>query len=379
MPGGMPASHWALAGALRWIGAHAEQLLETDAGGRPAWRRHGIAPLLLETVRNAGSTPVSADFTAALDARCREIAHDNLRRMGALRELLAACASADVAVLTFKGPTLGVLAYGDLARRDFADLDVLVSAHDTAAAWSCLRALGYLPYPSLTVAQRGIHARTAHQQTFVHPATRVVVEVHWALLPRVFASLMDERIVWARVRRIDVGGAPVSTLGADDLILFLAVHGAKHAWWRLAWIADFAHLIVREPAADWGALLAAARKRGADRILLLALTLATDFAPECLPGAVPRVWLASRELRRLADAVQRRWLWQPPDPAHPENRPFQLAVLPRLRDRVRYVTTWVSNPTTLDFAALDLPPRARGLYYAMRPLRFIRDGCRRQH
>jgi hypothetical protein len=242
-----------------------------------------------------------------------------------------------------------------------------------------LRALGYAPSPALTAAQTSVHMRTGHQQTFVHGATGIAVDLHWALLPRVLETLMDERAIWLRARRVVVGGIPVPTLGADDLLLFLAIHGAKHAWWRLGWMADFAHLIVRERAVDWRTLFGAARDSGADRMLLLALALGRRLAPECLPNGVDPAQLDSGEVRRLADAVLHRWLWQPIDPAQPENRRFQLAALPRIRDRVRYLRQWVSNPTTLDFTALDLPQRARGLYYAIRPLRLVRDRYRRPH
>ena len=172
---------WALAGAARWIGDHTDVLLCLNAAGDPAWRRHGIAPLLWQTIRTRGPTLVSGDVAVAVEARCRAIAQANLWRMGALQEILAACAAADIRVLTFKGPTLGVLAFGDLARREFVDLDLLVPAPDVVAAWECLEGLGYIASPPLTAAQRSVHARTGHQQAFVHGASRLAVELHWAL------------------------------------------------------------------------------------------------------------------------------------------------------------------------------------------------------
>lgn len=367
-------SGWMLAGAGRWIEEHAAQLLASDAAGIPQWQRHGIAPLVLEAARTGGAASIPRETVAALETRCRQIARENLQRLADLSAILAVCAHANIRAIALKGPTLAMLAYGDLARREFVDLDLLVAPGAIARARAQLLALGYVP--SAPPAFRQAHAMRAgrYHHAFVHATTRTAVELHWALLPRGLAHLMSERRARTRVREIPLGAVPVATLGAEDLAVFLAIHGTKHAWCRLAWIADFAHLVVRERDIDWPALFAA--HRGARRMLILALTLAAKMTGGWLPEGVNLGQGETQVVRSLADQVWRERLWVGPGAADPENRTFQLAALDRLSDRARYYAEWLVHPSTLDIAVVDLPRGARGLYYAIRPLRLLRDRMR---
>jgi Uncharacterised nucleotidyltransferase len=370
-------SDWLLTGTGEWIDGHAARLVERDAAGNAYWRRHGIAPLMLRAVKSGSASSVAPDTLHQVEARCRQMAALNLQKMRHLAEILAAFDSADVPVVTLKGPVLAVLCYGDLARREFVDLDLLVEPDAVDRAWERLVALGYEPLTLLSNARQTRHMRVGrYHQAFVRRGAHEgsAVELHWALLPPGLSPLLDARRVWSRTRIVPIGGVPVRALGAEDLAVFLALHGAKHGWCRLLWIADFAHVMARELQLDWGALIAG--HSGAQRSIAVAVSLAARMTGGWLPKGVDYGQFDATAVKRLVDEVWDRRVWHGVDTADLDNRQFQLAALGRPIDRWRYYAHWSLHPSTMDLAAVDLPHGVRGLYYVIRPLRLVRDRLR---
>src|SRR5579863_3082612 len=73
-------------------------------------------------------------------------------KMGLTAELIAltnAFKAAEIPVLPHKGPLLAQAAYGDLALREFTDLDLLIHAADLPRAIAMLADHGYLPASEL--------------------------------------------------------------------------------------------------------------------------------------------------------------------------------------------------------------------------------------
>jgi len=61
-----------------------------------------------------------------------------------------------VECVPYKGPTLALRAYGDLAMREFGDLDLLVRARDVLKAKSVLMGRGYVPITPLAPEQEQV-------------------------------------------------------------------------------------------------------------------------------------------------------------------------------------------------------------------------------
>jgi hypothetical protein len=92
--------------------------------------RHGVSPLLARSIALSEAEAIPADIGDAL----REHAADNEQRtavlVGALLELLDALDRWDIAAIAFKGPLLGVLAYGDPSLRRAGDVDLFLRLPD---------------------------------------------------------------------------------------------------------------------------------------------------------------------------------------------------------------------------------------------------------
>ena len=264
---------------------------------------------------------------------------------------------------------LAAVLYGNVARRESTDLDILVRRPDVERAKKLLRSRGYRPELSVEAGHEGALLASGY-----HYALRrddgLAVELHWDLAPREFPYPLDAEEVWTRLRPVRLGGRTVYTLGSEDLLLLLSAHGAEHCWWRRQWVADVAELIGREDGLDWDAIVGRARARGAERMLLLGLWLAHQLLDAPTPESLLARARADPTVRALADDVSARLRTSQPAPLDRwPTHLFHLRVRERWRDRARYVWYVVTTPTPADWAFVRLPAGLHFLYYVIRPVR----------
>lgn len=318
---------------------------------------------------------------SVLDHLRRQLAESNRRNLRLTAELLALLDLLEqhaIRVVPLKGPALAAAVYGDLALRQFLDLDILVHKPDVPRATELLRSRGYRERPLLTDAQEAALLRHDCERGFVRD-DGTLLELHWDLVPAWFSLSFDHRSLWDRRETVCIGGTMVPTLGADDLLLFLCIHGAKHLWARLKWVCDVAAVLHRAPPPDLTAVLAQARAIGAERMVLLGLRLAADLLEAPLPDDVQRRAQQDRTVSALATQVQARLFRSatatPLD--LPELHRFCLRARERWRDRVRYVLRVAVTPAATDWTSLPLPRALHPLYYVVRPIRVaVKYGAR---
>jgi hypothetical protein len=245
--------------------------------------RHGLLTRLRRLLLDAGTDLPRQSFVD-LWAHHERLARRNAVLWAALGEVLEALARAGLPALPFKGPVLALQAYGDLAAREFADLDLLVRPRDLAAARAVLEGLGYVPECALAPAQEAamLRARTQYHLLLVHPEKGVAVELHWKSDPD-HPVEEDTEAWWAARPRTPIEGREVLAFTQPELVLVLCIHGSKHHWSRLAWLADVAALLGKDEALDWAWIRARAAQLGASRRLALGLLLLADLLGAPVP------------------------------------------------------------------------------------------------
>lgn len=237
---------------------------------------------------------------------------------GELAQVSQVLEDAGIALVSFKGPTLARTAYGNGAVRPSADLDVLVSRSQVQRAHELLRECGYAHEATLSPAQERAHLRVDSVFNLLRPAPAELaasfpqgfaLELHWAITsPCLPFDLRFEdvapRLGWMELSDARGQSTRVRTLAPPDLLLILAVHGAKHLWERLLWLCDIAQLLEQTPDLDWDALLRDARARGIERMTALALSLTRDVLGAVLPREVEE-WLSGQpQALRLASRLK---------------------------------------------------------------------------
>jgi hypothetical protein len=172
-------------------------------------------------------------------------------------------------------------------------------------------------------------------------------------------------------------GVTIATLSTEDLVLYLCMHGSKHQWDRLEWIACVAELVRRNPGIDWDLLFTRARRYNVLRVVHLGLSLTAELLHFALPSEVATQVNADEEVGSLVNWVIAGLFSESSGP-HYQKRAmryvFQLRSRERWLDRFRILLYSVVRPPHPEAHEwLDLPPRLAFLHHVFRPVRLLRE------
>lgn len=354
------------AARLAQITALAERRPDWNAITARAWN-HGIVPLVYRQLAAIDSTgAVPQHVLADLGASATAIAAANLRLASALLELVRSLEAVGVRTISYKGPTLAMRAYGNLALRHYNDLDVLIHRHDMRAAAAALVALGYRLHDPVGQPAERAALQWGHHFSFLRqPDT--LVEIHWRFHKPLFGSPLPEEEVWRAASGVDVAGQRIRTLSTQHELLVLATHGSWHGWSQLSWVCDVAELLGRTPDLDFAELLDAGRRFGIMRPLLLAFDLTHALLGAELPAAVVAAVTRESAVRRASFVIERR-IRSGAVPGY-ESARLQLTLRERARDKAAFALRAMFQPNPADLRAVHLPAPLFPLYYAIRPIR----------
>ncbi|MBX6332549.1 MAG: nucleotidyltransferase family protein [Gemmatimonadaceae bacterium] len=332
--------------------------------------RHAVTPLLARRLA-ATSAALPPTVGDALRARFDENALRNLLLTRALVELLERFDAAAVPVIPLKGPVLACAAYGDIALRQFLDLDLLVRRADAARARALLVDAGFAATTPLDRAQESALEESDYHQPFARAADGTVVELHWSLGRGALGAGRGDPWAWNNAPEVELLGRAVRMLSWEALLVYLCIHGSKHEWAQLGWIADVAHAVAAAPAIDWDHVAQLARD-GARRMVALGLHLAAELLDAPIPEHARAHARDAAAVNTLTTIVYER-LAAPSAPAQnlPAAIAFQCRVRERIRDRARYCATLCVAPHVADISAVALPAAFRPLYYVLRPARLL--------
>jgi hypothetical protein len=334
---------------------------------------HRVMPLLSWQLGAISPGLVPPGIMNTLGAYSQDHSLKNLYLTRELLRLLHELEAHGIHAIPYKGPVLASLAYGNLALREFGDLDILVRRQDVLRAGDLLVSSGYRLADRLTRSQEVAYLRYGDQYHYVRDRDGTLVEIHWGFASRAYSFLLDTERQWWQLESVAVGGSAVRTFSPEDLLLILCVHGSMHLWKRLQWVCDVAELIQARGVTDWDRLLERSTEMGCRRALLLGLSLANDLLGTSIPEPVAQRLRADSSADALVDEVRVRLFEDTADLQRPvEDRafqPFHVKVLERMRDKVRYCLRQATVPSWEDFELVPLPAHLFPAYRLLRPIR----------
>ena len=336
--------------------------------------KHGVFPSLYRRLADTCLEAVPSEVLAAWRRLYQVHALRNLRLTGELLKTLDLFESQGIAALPYKGPVLAQTAYGDLALRQFADLDILVRCADMEKVRELLLAEGYRLLEALSGKQERLHLKYSVEFTFEN-ARRTMLDVHWRLVRDYLGGGLDPEEALARRVPLQILGKTVSTLPPEDNLLMVCHYGTLDSWPTLSAVSDVARLIHSQNSWNWPRLLQRAKEARLRRQALLGLSLAREL----LGAPVPPEVMEEADTDPSVAAV-RRWvahnLWTGNGETlgFLKQTSFYLQTQDSFKDKVRHVWCRLAIPTSEDWRWVSLPDSLYGLYFVIRPLRLAFQG-----
>jgi putative nucleotidyltransferase-like protein len=333
---------------------------------------HGLLPLLHKHLASAAADIVPAHVLSRLKRESVANTQSVLHLVGKQLRVYKLFRENSIPVAVLKGPVLAQMSYGEMSLRQAGDIDLLISRRHFAHARELLESLGYEMTPRLTQAQLASHVNNHCEIQFVRDEWFTVVDLHWDLAPRSFVFGVKADEVMSRLQAVSLAGVTVETFGAEDLVHYQAMHGAKHLWRRLERISCLAESLRAAPTINWNTIVDRAAKAHAMRILALGLRLVEQFSDVPVPAPVWSSVDPDKAMQRMASEIRAQLFTTLGAAESSETNLYNLRIMDRKRDALVSALRSIFVPTLPDWQSLALPPSLHSLYYAYRPLRLAR-------
>jgi hypothetical protein len=357
--------------------------------------RHGVLPLVYKTLKNlqpvisnpiedpdTGSTDSQTDNTITihhhyhslvteLKAHYQAIAHRNMLMSAELIKILNLLRENHIEALAFKGPTLAQIAYGNITLRQFGDLDILVDEKDAYKAGKLMSKNGHTSIFPLNILSNKICLHTAKEFSFISVPGSVHTELHWRLFEKKYNISLFSYAVEQKCQSVRINGQEISTLQNELLLVYLCLHGAKHAFERIEWICDIDRLI-RVSEVDWGSAVSLAEQSHSKRSFYLGLSLVHALFHTTLPATLmPSIQneaiqtLHTMTLAQMTNKKAERSDFE----KNRETFAYQSKLFDTKCDMLRFRLSTFFKISTNDCQTFKLPKQLKLLYLILRPIR----------
>ncbi|MBE9004352.1 nucleotidyltransferase family protein [Fortiea sp. LEGE XX443] len=349
---------------------------------------HKVLPLLFLNISKFGSQSIPINILNSL----REYYYLNTQRSllmaSKLVNILNIFDENGIPVIPFKGPILAATAYGDVSRRSFGDLDLLVHPKNFIKTKQILIAKGFEPYADSNE-QEAAYLKSLdekEQEAYLHrhwelhltnPSEQVTLDVHQSILSKEFSFVSNSEWIWEDTKLIPFVDKQILSFSAENLIIILCSQGGKDCWLWLNRICDLAEVIRTHPNVNWEKIWQLATKLRMTRILLLGLSLAHHVLDAQLPELMLQKIEANSIVKALSSEIVTQLTCTAKDSTDSTTQSqfkfalFHLKLIEHPWDKIVYCYEHIIVPTIADKSFIRLPKFLSFLYYFIRPLRLI--------
>jgi len=324
-------------------------------------RGHRVTPLLYQTLNSTCPDAVPKLTRKELRDHFYANAGRNLFLAKELLNIVQFFETHGIPSIPYKGPVLAASVYGNLALREFGDLDILVQERDYQTAQQLL-------------VSRGFRRTIEHEWEveFVDGSGRVAVDLHKRIASRNVPSPLSFNYLSKRLEPVNVAGTIVDTLCPEDALLMLSIQITKDKNLQLAKICDIAELLRVHQHLNWARVLKQAKRLGAQWMLLYGVRLTSDLLGTPLPQEFACDMSFHPSVNGLIAHARRQFFHR--DDSVPQERPadcLRWVLQQRVRDKLWRCLHDVVVPCEPDRRLLPLSTKLSLLYYLVRPVRLI--------
>lgn len=329
---------------------------------------HRLFPMLYSKLKKVNTSIVPPNVIKTLKRYYKQNTFQMLHLSAEMDIVNQLFSQREIRLLFLKGPFLAETLYGDISLRTSGDLDFLIPIEKLEEAEELLIELGYEKDDYIETVLNDWKWRH-HHVTFFHPQKGIKLEMHWRLHPGPGKEQSFNEL-WERKNQRFFGESPVFMLANEDLLLFLASHGARHGWSRLRWLMDI-HQILKIRL-DWPEMNKLAKRYHLRHVVGQAIILSSQlFNSKVKKEIQPLLELKrSKKLAQEALFYIERMVNLHTDPVPKEVSSYHqrhLFSLMSYHQKALFLLNFL-YPYPEDAQTLPLPKAFHFLYFPLRPV-----------
>lgn len=335
--------------------------------------RHRLMPLLYYNLNSICPEKVPKQILNKLKDYFNKNLQRNLLLTGELIKVLSLLKSKSITVIPYKGPNLANSIYGNIALREFNDLDVFIKKSEALKIRNFLFSEGYYPYFHINKKLEEIYFRSQKGFILVNENHNFSIDFQWKFFSNFFSfPSLPESLLSDELDFMYLNGHEISVFSPENMFLILSIHAAGHHWSRLAWLCDIAELI-KGYDLDWKEITEKTNELNIKRILNINLILVNEMFEVKFPKIISNEIYSDMLSKKISIKVQKNlfseelkspnlWDW-----AY-----FHLKIRENLKNGIIDSIKDVTVPSIDEIKGLELPNKLYPIYYVFRPFNLIK-------
>lgn len=338
---------------------------------------HRLVSLAYQTLSGLKEPIIPEQVLSRLREKYQKNSLQAMQMAGETVRLVKLLASFGIQTKVLKGAVLALRLYGDLASRTSRDIDILVQAEDLEKADELLVVNGYRreePAYLMTPRRWRICLQNSRHFCYIHQKTGVYLELHWQIG---YIGMSLPHSAGSFAATIEVAGCQLPVFTDEEWFLYLVMHGAFHAWFRLRWLCDIA-VFLQDDQLDWANVMVLAELHGLQHVLKQAVYLAHQLleAPmpllmsPLIPGSSKSWTLVELAVPFFCDTTYEPSTITWAQGLYYRDKKYQVTLRSGWKNKLQFVLTYFAA-TESDVLRFPLPDSLYWLYYFIRPFTWL--------
>ena len=244
---------------------------------------HGIFPLVYRSLKEFQQL-IPDDIFIRMKQYYMDIVKQNMLMTSELIKVLKILEENNIEAISFKGPVLSQLAYGDVVSRQYCDLDILINIKDFESVVNLLNKLDYTSKLNYDILMEKIKDSIC-DHLFIKKKSSINIEIHNNLFSINFPINIPSRIFFDNQQNININNINIKTFSNEYLLFYLCLHGCKHLFSRLSWLLDI-HKIISSLNINWEKFIKIVEEHNTKSLVYTSLFLSEKIFETKLPDLI---------------------------------------------------------------------------------------------
>lgn len=326
---------------------------------------HGVFPLVYHTLKYYKQN-IPDEIYSSMKSYNMKIVKQNMLMTAELIKTMKLLEDNGIEAISFKGPTLSQMAYGDIALRQYCDLDILVKKENIYKIYKLLKN-SHTRSLKLNNTQENIWFKYAHDLGLTTP-NNVHIEFHWLMLDSDHPISLKSIDFFGNNNLVAIQNSKLPIISNEKFLIYLCIHGSKHMFERIEWAVDIDKFI-RTQNIDWDILFDLIKYDNSIRFFLLGLYMSNTLYNTPIENKYSNLF--DDDIIQVYNYITYCWS-QEKEFNNKRNLKFLLKLFVSLKDKIQYLNKIYLKPTFNEYWYISFPKPLYFLYYPLRQYLLIK-------